>query len=105
RGDETSVEGASFFHFVQQFFTFRQQTLHGLAFLALGPLTQSFKNPFQALDVVLGFGKVCIESSPEFLGCSCLGQLGQRLRQLILGIQNVPQFIKEQLVQIVVHFV
>ena len=67
--------------------------------LALHLLVEAGKHLLQAADLATRFLEMRLECVAQFLRCGSLRQLGQGLRQLLLGVIGITKFIQECVVQ------
>ena len=76
-----------------------QDTLDGRAGLALGLLADDLEHLLQAFHLALGFLQMVVEGLPQLGRIALLRHFGQRLQHLLLGVIDVLEMVKEQIVQ------
>ncbi len=68
--------------------------------LAASTFVETLEDGFQSTKLLFGDRKMFLESGAQFLTCRGLCQLWERLHELPLGVQCVPQAVYEQVLQI-----
>src|SRR5690348_7466214 len=87
RGDDAGV-----FHFaleilLQHFRTFRNETSHSLAFLALSRLAHAFENLFETASMPFGLFQMLLKSLAKLIGSCGFRHLWQGFYELLLGVK------------------
>ena len=75
------------------------ETLHSLADLGARCLSEQLEAFVEARDLRFGLGEMSFEEFPQLVVARRLRHLGQRLRQLLLGMQHIAQLIDQQVVK------
>ena len=88
-GDEGGIEGSGALVFAEDLLAFTQDASHPFAFLPLGLLVEGMENLVEPLNLALGLVGMCGEGFAQLVGLSGLGQLGERLDQLLFGVVRV----------------
>ena len=87
------------FAFLHDLLAFLDQAHHALARLGAGILAEQFEAFVDALDLTLGLGQMLLEQFPQLVEPRGLRHLGKRFGQLLLGVENVTQFMEQEIGQ------
>ena len=98
--DEAGIHGRLVEVFLEDRLALLDDAGDAVAMLAPDPLVKAREHLFETIDVAFRLFEVRFECRPELRGAGRFGQLWQRLRQLLLGIVGVTQFIDERVVQV-----
>ena len=79
------------------FLAFLDKAHHSLAGLRARRFAQKREAFVEAFDLVFGFGEVLFKTLSQAVESRCLGHFGQRFRQLLLRVENIPELIKEKI--------
>ncbi|MGX1213608.1 hypothetical protein AB7M42_003873 [Bradyrhizobium diazoefficiens] len=89
------LPGALLDHFV----AFLDKSLHTLAGLGARLLAEQLEALVETFDLRFGFGQMNGEQLAELIVACSLDHLGQRLGQLLLSMEKVPQLVDQQVVK------
>ena len=102
RGTDQREVGRGVFLFLafgHDLLTFLDQPHHALAGLRAGRLAEQFEAFVDALDLVFGLDEMLLEQFAQLIETRRLGHFRQRLGQLLFRMQDVAEFIDQQIVQ------